>query len=137
MNQGGNMGLLDDLAGRVLGGRNTQTDLVNALLGILSQQSGGLAGLTQQFAGKGLGDIVNSWVGTGKNLPITQQQIHQVLGGDIISQLASKTGISTDKVTSQLTDLLPNIIDKLTPDGQIPKDDIASKGMSLLNDLLK
>ena len=132
------MGIFDDIAGKVLGGSNAQTNLVNALLSILgNQQSGGLEGLTQQFAGKGLGDILNSWVGTGKNLPITPQQIQQVLGGDTISQLASKTGVSADKVTSQLSDLLPNIIDKLTPDGQIPKGDIASQGMNLLKDLLK
>ncbi len=132
------MGIFDDIVGKVLGGSNAQTNLINAVLGILaSQQSGGLEGLTQQFAGKGLGDIVNSWVGTGKNLPITPQQIQHVLGGDTISQLASKTGVSADKVTSQLSDLLPNIIDKLTPDGQIPKGDIASQGMNLLKDLLK
>lgn len=132
------MGLFDDIAGKVLGGGGAQGNLVNAVVGLLgNQQAGGLAGLTQQFAGKGLGDIVNSWVGTGQNLPITPQQIQQVLGGDMIGQLASKAGLSADQVTSQLSNLLPNIIDKLTPDGQIPKGDIASKGMDLLKDLMK
>jgi uncharacterized protein YidB (DUF937 family) len=132
------MGLLDDIAGKVLGGSSAQSNLLNAVVGLLgNQQAGGLAGLAQQFAGKGLGDIVNSWVGTGQNMPITPQQIQQVLGGDTINQLASKAGLSADQVTSHLSELLPNIVDKLTPNGQIPKGDIASKGMDMLKDLLK
>ena len=132
------MGLLDDITGKVLGGSGAQSDLLTGVMGLLgNQQSGGLAGIAQQFAGKGLGDIVNSWVGTGQNLPITPQQIQQVLGGDTINQLASKAGLSPDQATSHLTELLPKIVDKLTPNGQIPKGDISSKGMDLVKDLMK
>jgi uncharacterized protein YidB (DUF937 family) len=84
-----------------------------------------------------LGNIVNSWVGTGQNLPITAQQIQQVLGSNTIKDLAAKAGISTDEVSSHLTQLLPTIVDKLTPNGQIPQGDIMSKGMDLLKGLMK
>jgi uncharacterized protein YidB (DUF937 family) len=132
------MGLLDNLAGQVLGGGGAKGNLLNAVVGLLgNQQSGGLSGLVQQFAGKGLGDIVNSWVGTGKNLPITAEQIKQGLGSDAITQLAAKAGLSPDQVTSHLSELLPNVVDKLTPNGQVPKGDIMAQGMELLKGLMK
>ena len=132
------MGLLDNLAGQVLGGGSAQSNLLNAVMGLLgNQQTGGLAGMVQQFAGKGLGDIVNSWVSTGQNLPITPQQIHQALGGDTIKQLAAKVGLSPDQVTSHLSDLLPQVVDKLTPNGKIPQGDIMSQGMDILKGILK
>ena len=76
-------------------------------------------------------------MGTGQNLPITAQQIQQVLGSNTIKDLAAKAGISTDEVSSHLTQLLPTIVDKLTPNGQIPQGDIMSKGMDLLKGLMK
>lgn len=128
------MGLLDSLFGR--GG--TQNNLLNAVVGLLgNQQTGGLEGLVQQFKGKGLGDVINSWVGTGQNQPITPQQIQQGLGSDTIKQLASKAGLSTDQVSSELSKLLPNFIDKLTPDGKVPAGDLMSKGMELLKGMTK
>ena len=80
---------------------------------------GGLAGLVQTLQKNGLGDIVNSWVGTGKNLPVTPDQIKQGLGGDFLSQLAGKAGVSPDAASTQLSSLLPEVIDKLTPTGKI------------------
>ena len=131
------MGLLDTIAGQVLGGGG-KSDLLNAVMGLIgNQQAGGLGGLVQQFAGKGLGDIVNSWVGTGQNMPITPEQIRQGLGSDTLKQLASKAGLSSEDVTSQLSRLLPNVVDKLTPDGQLPTGDIMSKGIDLLKGMMK
>lgn len=132
------MGLLDSITSQVLGGGSVQSNLLNGVMGLLgNQQTGGIAGLVQQFAGKGLGDIVNSWVSTGKNLPITPEQIKQGLGSDAVSQLAAKAGLTPDQVTSHLSELLPNVVDKLTPNGQIPQGDIMSKGMELLKGILK
>lgn len=131
------MGLLDSVASQVLGS-STQNNLLNEVMGFLgNQQSGGLAGLVQQFSGKGLGDIVNSWVSTGQNLPITPQQLEHGLGAATINQLASKTGLPPDQLGSQLSQLLPNVIDKLTPGGQMPQGDIVSQGMDLLKGFLK
>jgi uncharacterized protein YidB (DUF937 family) len=133
-----NMGLLDNLAGQVLGGNSTQGNLINAVMGLIgNQQAGGLTGLVEQLAGKGLGEIVNSWVSTGKNLPITADQIQHGLGSGTISQIASKVGITPEAVTSQLTQLLPQVVDKLTPNGKINQQDIVSQGMGLLKSLMK
>jgi uncharacterized protein YidB (DUF937 family) len=132
------MGLLDNLANQVLGGKSTQGNLINAIMGILgNQQQGGLNGLIKQLTSNGLGDIVNSWVGTGKNLPITPAQIQQGLGSKTISQIASQAGLTPEAVTTQLAQLLPQIVDKLTPSGKVSQTDIASQGVNLLKSLLK
>jgi uncharacterized protein YidB (DUF937 family) len=132
------MGLLDNLANQVLGGKSTQGNLINAIMGIIgNQQQGGLNGLIKQLTSNGLGDIVNSWVGTGKNLPITPAQIQQGLGSKTISQIASQAGLTPEAVTTQLAQLLPQIVDKLTPSGKVSQTDIASQGVNLLKSLLK
>ena len=118
------MGLMDQLgqaAGGMMGGQTAQNPLLQAVTSLLGQNSsvGGLAGLVQAFQKNGLDDIVNSWVSTGKNLPVTPDQIKQGLGGDYLSQLASKAGVSPDATSSQLSSLLPDLIDKLTPNGKI------------------
>ena len=94
---------------------------MQAVTSLLGQNSsvGGLAGLVQAFQKNGLGDVVNSWVSAGKNLPVTPNQIKQDLGGDLLSKLASKAGVSADAASSQLSSLLPDVIDTLTPNGKI------------------
>ncbi len=62
---------------------------------------------------------MNSWVSTGQNLPVSAQQIKQGLGGDLLNQVSSKAGLSPDAASSQLAGLLPDLIDKLTPNGKI------------------
>jgi len=118
------MGLMDQLGQAVtgvMGGQAGQNPLLQALMGLLGQNSsvGGLAGIVQAFQKNGLGDIVNSWVSTGQNLPITPDQVKQGLGNDFLSQLASKAGVSPDTASTQLSSLLPNVIDKVTPNGKI------------------
>ncbi len=132
------MGIFQSIAGQLFGGGAKQNTLVNAVMSVLgNQQAGGLSGLVEQMSGKGLGDIVNSWVSTGKNLPITPEQLQEGLGTKTISTIASQAGISSTQVTSQLATLLPQIVDKLTPDGKISQSDIMSKGMDLLKGLMK
>jgi uncharacterized protein YidB (DUF937 family) len=115
------MDQLGQAVGGMLGGNSGQNPLMQALTGLLGQNSsvGGLAGLVQTFQKNGLGEIVNSWVSTGKNLPVTPQQIQQGLGGDLLKQLATKAGISTEAAGTQLAGLLPDLVDKLTPTGKI------------------
>lgn len=118
------MSLMDQLGqavGGMLGGSSNQNPLMQTLTGLLGPNSsvGGLAGLVQTFQKNGLGEIVNSWVSTGKNLPVTPQQIQQGLGGDLLKQLATAAGISTDAAGAQLAGLLPDLVDKLTPTGKI------------------
>ena len=103
-------------------------------MGLLGGQ-GGLQNLISQFDAKGLGDVIGSWVSTGKNLPVSGDQLQNVLGKDKIGNLASKLGMDSDALTSQLSHLLPDVVDKLTPDGKVPEGDIMSKGMEMLGGL--
>jgi uncharacterized protein YidB (DUF937 family) len=105
----------------MMGGQTAQNPLLQAVTSLLGQNSsvGGLSSLVQAFQKNGLGDIVNSWVSTGKNLPVTPNQIKQGLGGDFLSQLASKTGVSPDAASAQLSSVRPDVIDKLTPNGKV------------------
>ncbi len=118
------MGLMDQLGqavGGMMGGQSGQNPLLQAITGLLGKDSGigGLAGLVQAFQKNGLGELVNSWVGTGQNLPATPSQIEQGLGSDLLKQLAGKAGLSSGAASSQLAGLLPDLIDKLTPNGKV------------------
>lgn len=130
------MGLLDAVKSVLGGGSgNKQPDLMSTVLNLVGGQSGGLDGFVKQFAAKGLGDVAQSWVSTGKNLPISPDQLKSVLGSDVVKGLASKVGMDSNALTSQLSNLLPQVVDKLTPDGKIPQGDIVSQGMNLLGGL--
>ena len=133
------MGLFDQLgqaAAGMMGGSN-QNLLVQAAIGLLGQNSsvGGLAGLIQAFQKHGMGEIVNSWVGTGSNLPISPTQIQQGLGGDLLKQLAAQAGLSSEAASGHLANLLPGLIDKLTPDGKLPDTNLMEQGLNLLREL--
>ena len=121
----------------VLGGGtgNKEPDLMSAVMNLVGGQSGGLDGFVKQFAAKGLGDVAQSWVSTGKNLPISPDQLKSVLGSDVVKGLASKVGMDSNALTSQLSNLLPQVVDKLTPDGKIPQGDIMKQGMNFLGGL--
>jgi uncharacterized protein YidB (DUF937 family) len=83
--------------------------------------TGGLAGLVEKFQAGGLGDAVSSWVGTGHNLPISGDQIAAVLGSSQVQEIAQKLGIDPSVVSGQLAQMLPHVVDKLTPNGQVPE----------------
>jgi uncharacterized protein YidB (DUF937 family) len=89
-----------------------------------NKESGGLTGLLASFKEKGMGDIVSSWVSTGKNLPITPEQVQEGLGTERINQFAQQTGMSPDAAKSKLAELLPEVVDKLTPEGKIPETEL-------------
>lgn len=117
------MGLLDNLENQavtsLLG--NNSSPLVAGLLQMIQSQPGGLQGLVQSFHDKGLGGLVSSWVSTGQNLPASADQIHNALGSDRIQELARAAGISPDVAGSSIAQLLPGLVDKLTPNGQVPE----------------
>ena len=127
------MDLMDSLKSTI-GGGGQKNDLMSIIMSLIGGQ-GGLNNLISQFASKGLGDIVNSWIGTGKNLSVSGDQLQNVLGKDKINQLASKVGMDSNSFTSQLSNLLPQVVDKLTPEGKVPEGDSMSKGMDLLGGL--
>jgi uncharacterized protein YidB (DUF937 family) len=80
----------------------------------------GLGGLLKQFQQKGLGDTIDSWVNRGANKDISSGQMSDALGSDVVDQLSRRTGLSREEVISQLAKMLPNVVDKLTPDGRLP-----------------
>ncbi|MBY0437997.1 MAG: YidB family protein [Burkholderiales bacterium] len=120
------MGLLDQLAGgiggqllqQLGGGGGQQNPLVQTVLGLL-QQPGGLQGLLDKLQQSGLGAQAASWVGTGANLPVDAGQLQQALGGDWMSALAAQLGTSPEQASQSVASLLPDVVDKLTPDGKV------------------
>ncbi len=128
------MSLLDDIKDKALGAlRGEAGGFMDGIYSILgSEESGGLAGLVESFKEKGLGGIISSWISTGKNLPISADQIQQALGKEKIQRLAEKTGMSLEDVKAKLAEHLPNIIDKLTPDGKVPESGLLQKGLDFL-----
>jgi uncharacterized protein YidB (DUF937 family) len=109
------MGLFDGLIGGVVG-----AGMVSVVNGIL-EQHGGLQGVVNEFEKNGLGGTVRSWVGTGPNQPISADQVHQALGPELLQQLAAKSGLSVQELTQKLSQVLPQAVDTMTPDGSIPK----------------
>lgn len=129
------MGLLDQVVGAMSGQQGEGGNaLLNGVLQLVNNpQTGGLSGLVQAFQNGGLGDIAKSWVSTGQNLPISAEQIQSVLGNAQLQSLAAQAGIDTGQLSGQLAQLLPQVVDRLTPDGTVPEGgDLMSRGMELL-----
>jgi len=81
---------------------------------------GGLGGLLNKLEQGGLGDVTKSWVGSGQNQPVSPGQLGTALGPNIIKVLAQKSGLSEEELSKQLSQVLPGIVDKLTPNGRLP-----------------
>lgn len=141
------MGLLDDLGkevmNRALGGTTAAgasagagagTTEVNWMqLGIsLLEKFGGLDALMAKFQQKGFGDLIASWVGKGRNLPISADQIMEVLGKRNVQDVASQAGTDAATAAQGIAQVLPRLIDKLTPDGQPVGADVLQQGIQAL-----
>ena len=120
------MGLLDNILGSVMNNNGAEGG-THPLLGMAMQmlngqgEGGGLSGLIAQFKQGGLGNLADSWVGTGENLPVSAEQISQVMGSGKIGEIASQLGISQEMVSGGLAKILPDLINHVTPDGQVPQ----------------
>jgi uncharacterized protein YidB (DUF937 family) len=125
------MGLLDSIVGaatqalgdKLAGAGGAQGDVLNGLLGLLSNDGGqgGLGGLLEKFQQGGLGEVAASWVGKGENLPVSAEQIQSVLGSDAVSSLAARFGVDPAQASELISQHLPGLVDRLTPDGQAPE----------------
>lgn len=133
------MGLLDDV-GKMLGGaqQGGSADIMGVAQQLLGQ-SGGVEGLIKQFQAGGLDDVVKSWVSNGQNLPVTAEQIQQVLGNEKVAALARQMGVDPQQAAAQVAQVLPALVDKLTPNGQVPQGggDLLAQGAGLLKGFLK
>ena len=81
---------------------------------------GGLSSIVAKLQQAGFGDQVKSWIGNGQNLPITADQLKQVLGSDVVRQLAAKYNIPVDQLAEVLAQQLPTAVDHASPDGKLP-----------------
>jgi uncharacterized protein YidB (DUF937 family) len=132
------MGLLDGLLENVLGvgAQQSQGSMLQVALQVL-QQDGGLPGIISKFEHGGMADHVGSWVGTGANMPISGAQLQEILGSGSIGEIAQRLGLSHADASSGLAQVLPQVIDKLTPEGQVPADhgDIVARARALLEQM--
>lgn len=127
------MGLLDQLAGQVLGslaggaqqGGGGQAALLQLVMSLLQNNGqGGFGGLLGRLSQAGLGEQAASWVGTGQNLPVSADQIGKIFGGSELGDLAAQLGMPTEQVAGHIANVLPQVIDHLTPNGQVPEGDV-------------
>lgn len=129
------MGIIDDVAGKVRGmaGGSADSGLLQGIVQMLSdRQSGGLGGIIQSFQQRGLGNIISSWISTGPNQPISANQVKEGLGNERMQQLSTKAGLSTDETANKLSQVLPEVVDKATPDGNVPEGGIIEKGLDFI-----
>ena len=140
------MGLLDGIFGKagsasqhssgplgdLLGGEDDY-DLVTAAMSLL-QQYGGLSGVLDLLRRKGLGQEAESWVDTGPNMAVSGEQLEQAFGRSTIGDIASQLGTSQGETSSALARILPDLVDRLTPDGNIPDNhnDLISQSLAIL-----
>jgi uncharacterized protein YidB (DUF937 family) len=108
------MGLFDGMLGGVIGAE--LTSVVTQLI----EKHGGVQGIVTQMEQQGLGSTVKSWIGTGPNQPISPTQVHQTFGSSILNELAAKTGLNPQDLAQKLSQVLPQVVDKLTPAGTVP-----------------
>jgi uncharacterized protein YidB (DUF937 family) len=80
----------------------------------------GLGGLIEQFQTKGLGETIDTWIGTGKNKDVSPREVSSALGNDVVEELTRRTGLSRDQVIDELARILPKAVDRLTPEGRLP-----------------
>lgn len=142
------MGLLDSILGSVMGGAKAQgsgNPLMDLALQMITSKmggggaqagagaagAGGLGGLLEQLTKGGLAEQAASWVSTGDNIPVSGEQISQALGQGQIADIASRLGMSKEQVSGGLAQILPDVINKVTPNGQVPSEDMLQNMLSM------
>jgi uncharacterized protein YidB (DUF937 family) len=116
------MGILDNLSGAIKGlAGQAETAALPALLSAALAKTDlkDMQGLLNKLQQSGLGTQVSSWLGDGKNLPITADQLRAALGNEQIQQLAAHFGLPMDKILATVAENLPAIVDKLSPNGKL------------------
>ena len=135
------MGLLDELRGGVMGGMTRgaggarpQNPLVEIALQLL-QQNGGIEGILGKFQQAGYAEQAQSWISTGENRPISADDLQQVLGQGQLGQIARELGLGRREAADGLASMLPQVIDRMTPQGQVApgSDDLVARALEILN----
>ena len=127
------MGLIEEVLAMAGGSGAQQEQHATALTAIMafisSPQVGGIAGLQSMFQQGGLGNVVSSWIGSGQNLPVSASQLQNVLHGGALQQAAQQAGMDPSQLTGMMSSLLPHLVDKLSPNGQVPDASALQKMM--------
>jgi uncharacterized protein YidB (DUF937 family) len=106
--------------------------VLDSAMDLINSAENGLNGLVQQFKEKGFSETVSSWIGTGENLPISGAQIKEVFSSEKLQEIAGKLGTTVDEASNKLATYLPQVVDKLTPDGLIPEGGMIDKGIDFI-----
>ena len=144
--QGGSQGGGQGGLGGLLSGGGAQAALVTAVIGMLVNSGrgqggaavsgasgagggmGGLGDLIGKFTQGGMGDVIGSWIGHGQNAPISGSQVSDVLGSDAIGKIAAQLGLTHAEAADQVSQVLPQVVDHLTPQGQVPEGGLGGIG---------
>src|SRR3954454_10654146 len=120
------MSILDKIINHVIPGINLQEgqamQLTRSVLQMIHDHPGGIAGLMQDFEKSGLVEVSHSWVGTGPNIPLSVEDMQRVISEHQATEVARQSSISPEEAKARLTSVLPQLVDLLTPRGQLPKD---------------
>jgi uncharacterized protein YidB (DUF937 family) len=120
-----------------------------AKLGGQQGHEGGMASIQKLFGANGMRDIVSklsssgfgpqvqSWVGTGVNQPISSAQVQQTVDPATLQQVSQRSGMTPEEVSNHVAQALPDMVDKATPNGEMPAEDPLSKGISMLKNVFK
>jgi len=130
---------LGSILGQLSGGNSSQSgNLMTAVMSML-QQHGGLESVLGMFRSNGMGQEADSWVGTGQNINVSADQIQQVFGKSALGDLANQLGMSHGQASSAMAQILPELVNQLTPNGQVPENhnDLLSQGLDMLSRGLK
>jgi uncharacterized protein YidB (DUF937 family) len=114
------MGLLDDAMGMLGGGKGGGSSQIMGALGGLVASAGGMEGIMSKLEASGMGDKLQSWIGTGQNQEMSAAEVEQALGKEEIQKAAAEAGVSEQEAADGLAGLLPQVIDKISPDGKLP-----------------
>ena len=134
------MGMLDGLIGSALGGMlgaggsgQAQSPLLQIALQLL-QQNGGVGGILDKFRQGGYADQADSWQSAGQNMPLSGSALQEVLGSGTIGQIAGQLGMSHGDAAGGLAQMLPQLIDKFTPNGELPdnQNDVVAQALAIL-----
>jgi uncharacterized protein YidB (DUF937 family) len=112
------------------------TLLATGVLTYLASHPQALHNLLGRFQSSGLGHKVDSWVGTGPNDSIHPHEVEAALGPDGLDRIAHEAGVKRDEARDGLTQVIPNVVDKLTPHGEVPPPSILQQGISFLRNSL-
>lgn len=137
------MGILDGLLGQMMGGMpggaqpSSGAGARNPLLQIvlqLLQRNGGLSAMLGKMQQAGYGNQAQSWIGTGQNMPIDAGVLSQIFGPGQLGQIAQQLGVSQDEAAGSVAQMLPQVVDQMTPEGQVPENhsDLVNEALAIL-----